>query len=93
MMDPVTIGAGALAIVFAVIAFLQWKRATEAETRVRELEAKLFGHYATHAFAAYLAALRGFERLDEVGAEKGLVDELTLSDAHDGLNLELAPDE
>ena len=35
------LGAGALAVVFAVIALLQWRRASELEERVRELEAKL----------------------------------------------------
>jgi mannitol-1-phosphate 5-dehydrogenase len=29
-------------------------------------EAKLYGHNATHALAAYLCALRGFERIDEL---------------------------
>lgn len=37
-------------------------------------EAKLYGHNATHALAAYLAALRGLVRLDEIRGVPGAVD-------------------
>ncbi len=40
-MDPVTVIAGSLAVVFALLALMQWRRAEDLESRVRELEAKL----------------------------------------------------
>lgn len=40
-MDPATLIAGSLAILFALLAILQWRRATDLEERVRELEGKL----------------------------------------------------
>jgi predicted DNA-binding transcriptional regulator YafY len=40
-MDPATLIAGAIAIVFALLAMLQWRRASDLEERVRELEGKL----------------------------------------------------
>jgi len=40
-MDPVSIVAGMAALVFALIAMLQWRRASELEETVRQLEAKL----------------------------------------------------
>ena len=39
-MDPVTIVAGAIAVFFALLAMLQWRRAADLEDRVRELEAQ-----------------------------------------------------
>jgi hypothetical protein len=40
-MEPATLIAGAIALVFALLAMLQWRRATDLEERVRELEGKL----------------------------------------------------
>jgi hypothetical protein len=40
-MDPVALVAGSLAVLFALLAMLQWRRAADLEGRVRELEAKL----------------------------------------------------
>ncbi len=40
-MDPLSIVAGSFAVVFALLAMLQWRRASELEETVRQLEAKL----------------------------------------------------
>ena len=36
-------------------------------------EAKLYGHNATHALAAYLGAIRGFQRIAELGSDPGIM--------------------
>lgn len=40
-MDPVSIVVGAIAVVCALLAMMQWRRASDLEDRVRELEAQL----------------------------------------------------
>lgn len=40
-MEPATLIAGASALVFAILAMLQWRRATDLEARLRALEAEL----------------------------------------------------
>ncbi|HJL16379.1 MAG TPA: hypothetical protein RMH99_12025, partial [Sandaracinaceae bacterium LLY-WYZ-13_1] len=40
-MDPLTLVAGSLAVLFLLLAMLQWRRAADLEDRVRELEGKL----------------------------------------------------
>jgi FtsZ-interacting cell division protein ZipA len=40
-MEPITLVAGSLAVVFLLLAVLQWRRAMDWEERARELEAKL----------------------------------------------------
>ena len=46
---------------------------TEMEDLLPFEEAKLYGHNATHALAAYLCALRGFERVSDLRSDPDLL--------------------
>jgi mannitol-1-phosphate 5-dehydrogenase len=55
-----------------------FKRGLEVFEEKEELlpfeEAKLYGHNATHALAAYVGAIRGVDRIAELRAESGVMD-------------------